>query len=70
MVDGWRSKLVDISGMSQDSVLCPLLFLLCTSELFTILENKLIGYADDSTFMAVVPFPGIRVTLADHTTDL
>ena len=33
----------------------PLLFLLYTSELFSILENKLIGYADDSTLMAVVP---------------
>ena len=38
--------------------------LLHTSELFSILENKLIGYADDSTFMAVVPSPGVRVTVA------
>ena len=30
--------------------------------LFSILENKLIGYADDSTLMAVVPSPGVRVT--------
>ena len=28
-----------------------------TSELFSILENKLIGYADDSTLIAVVPSP-------------
>ena len=56
MVDGCRSKLVDVvSGVPQGSVLGPLLFLLCTSELFSILENKLIGYADDSTLMAVVP---------------
>ena len=48
MVDGCRSKLVDVvSGVSQGSVLGPLLFLLFTSELFSILENKLIGYADD-----------------------
>ena len=39
----------------------PLLFLLYTSELFSILENKLIGYADDSTLMALVPSPGLRV---------
>ena len=32
---------------------------------FFILENKLIGYADDSTLMAVVPSPGIKVTVAD-----
>ena len=48
MVDGCRSKLVDfVSGVPQGSVLCPLLFLLYTSELFSVLENKVIGYADD-----------------------
>ena len=35
------------------------------SELFSILENKLIGYADDSTLMAGVPSPGARVTVAE-----
>ena len=50
MVDGCRSKLVNVvSEVPQSSVLGPLLFLLYTSELFSILENKLIGYADDST---------------------
>ena len=54
MVDGCRSKLVDfVSGVPQGSVLGPLLFLLYTSELFPILENKLIGYADDFILMAV-----------------
>ena len=28
------------------------------------MENKLIGYADDSTLMAVVPSPGVRVAVA------
>ena len=42
----------------------PLLFLLYTSEHFSILENKLIGYADDS-LMAVVSSPGVRVTAAE-----
>ena len=51
--------------MPQGSVLDPLLFLLYTSELFSILENKLIGYADDSTLMVVVPSPGVRVTVAE-----
>ena len=32
---------------------------------FSILENKLIGHADDSTLMAVVPSPGARVTVAE-----
>ena len=29
------------------------------------LEYKLIGYADDSTWMAVVPFPGVRGEVAE-----
>ena len=66
MVDGCRSKLVNIgSGVPQGSALGPLLFFLYTSELFFILENKLIGYADDSTLMAVVPSPGVRVAVAE-----
>ena len=66
MVDGCWSKLLDVvSGVPQGCVLGPLLFLLYTSEVFSILENKLIGYADDSTLMAVVPSPGVRVTVAE-----
>ena len=66
MVDGCRSKLVKVvSGVKQGSVLGPLLILLCTSDFFFILENKLISYADDSTLMAVVPSPGVRVAVAE-----
>ena len=66
MVNGCRSKLVEIvSGVQQGSVLGSLLFLLYTSELFSILENKLIGYGDDSTLMAVVSSPGVRVTVVE-----
>ena len=66
MVDGCRSKLVNVvSGVPQGSDLCPLLFLLHTSELFSILENKLISDADNSTSMAVVPSPGVRNALAE-----
>ena len=51
--------------MAQDRVFAPLYFLLYTSELFYILENMLIGYADDSTVMTVVPSPGVRVIVAE-----
>ena len=51
--------------MPQGSVLGTLLFILYTSEHFFILENKLIGYADDSAVMAVLPSPGVRVTVAE-----
>ena len=66
MVKGCRSKLVNIvCGVAQGGVLGKLLCLLYTSELFSILENSLIGYADDSTLITVVPSPGVRVTVAE-----
>ena len=66
MADGCRSKLVHVvSRVQQGSVLGPLLFILYTLGLFSILENKLIGYADDFTLMAVVPSPGVRVAVAE-----
>ena len=64
MVDGCRSILVNVvSGVPQGSVLGLLFFLLYTSELFFILENKLIGYADD--LIAVVLSPGVTVAVAE-----
>ena len=48
MVDGSWSNLVDfVSVVPQGSVLGLLLFRLYNSELFSVLENKLIGYAGD-----------------------
>ena len=65
MVDGCWSKLDNVSGMLQGSVLGTLFFLLYTSQFFSIVENKLIGYANDFTLMAVVPSPGVRLTVAE-----
>ena len=65
MVDGCLSKLVNVvTGVPQGSNLCKVLSLLYTSELFSILENKLLGYADDSTLIAVLPSSVIRITVA------
>ena len=59
MLDGCRNKLVNVvSGVPQGSVLGQQLFLLYTAELFSIVENKLYGYANDSTLVAVVPSLG------------
>ena len=57
MVDGCSSK--------QGNVLGLLLFLLYTSEPFSILESKLIGYADAFILIAVVSSPDIRATVAE-----
>ena len=66
MVDGCRSKLVNVvSGVPQGSVLGRQLILLHTAELFSIVENKLYGYADDSTLVAVVPSPDERVAVSE-----
>ena len=38
----------------------------CTfRSFFPYLENKLMGYADDSTLMTVVPSPGVRVAVSE-----
>ena len=66
MVDSCRSKLVNVvSGLPQGWVMGTFLFLLYTSQLFSILKNNLIGYADDSTLMTGALSPGGRVTVAE-----
>ena len=64
VVDGCRSKLVHVvSGVPNGSFLSLQLFLLYTLELSSIVENKLYGYADDSTVITVVPSPDERVAV-------
>ena len=68
VVDGCRSKLLNVvSGVPQGSFLDPQLFLLYIAELFFTVDNKLCGYADDSTLVAVVPSPGERVAVSEST---
>ena len=40
-----------VSGVPQGNVLGPLLFILYTSEMFELLENRPYAYADDSTLL-------------------
>ena len=64
MVDGCRSKLVNVvSGVPQGSVLARYCSSGVRRSIFTFLKSKLIGYSDDSTLIAVVPSPGVRVAM-------
>ena len=66
MVKSLWSKMVNVvSGVTQVSALGTLLFLLYTSELFFILDNNPIAYADDPTLLSVVSSSGVRVTVAE-----
>ena len=52
-------------------MLGPLLFIIYTSEMFELVENRLFAYADDSTLLAVVRKPADRLAVAaSHNRDL
>ena len=60
-VDGVCSSSIDvISGVPQGSVLGPLLFKLYIADLLGLLQNVLVGYADDSTLLCRIPHPRDR----------
>ena len=55
-LDGRVSASVDgVSGVHQGSVLEQLLFILYTSELFHIVGNHTVGYADNAMIYADIP---------------
>ena len=61
VVDGATSEWIPIiSG----GVLGPLRFILCTSEMFELVENRLYSCVDDSTLLAVVHRPADRPAVA------
>ena len=65
MVDGATSEWIPIiSDVPWGSVLSPLLFILYTSKMFELVENRLFAYADDSTLLAVVRKPAGRPDVA------
>lgn len=52
VVDGCQTVLMDvISGVTQGSVLGPILFIVHTADKLNILENQKVGYADDTLLM-------------------
>ena len=54
-LNGKVSTSVDrVSGVAKGSVLGPLLVVLYISELFYIVRNHIVGYADDSTIYEVI----------------
>ena len=69
-VDGVCSSSVDVvSGVPQGSVLGPLLFLLYIADPPGLLQNKLVGYANDSTLLCKIPHPRDRSSLAASLND-
>ena len=66
VVDGQLGDLRPVvSGVSQGSVVGPLLFILCTHDMWFGLENMLVSYADDATLLTVVPSPAARLDVSD-----
>ena len=67
--DVFSSSIDVISDVPQGSVLGPLLFLLYIADLPRLLQNELVGYADDSTLLCRIPHPRDRSSVAASLND-
>ena len=69
-VDGVCSMSVDdVSVVPQGSVFGPLLFLLYIADLQGLLQNELVGYADDCTLVCRIPHPRNRSSVTASLND-
>ena len=65
VVDGKLSNMERVlSDVPQGSVLGPLLFILFPADLGDNLENKIVSYADDTSFFARISNPSERISVA------
>ena len=62
--DATSEWILIVSGLPQGSGLGPLPFILYTSEMFELVDNRQYAYADDSTLLAVVRKPADRLSVA------
>ena len=61
LVDGFQGRNVPVvSGVPQGSVLGPILFIIFTSDMWNLVQNNLIAYADDATLFASIRRPADR----------
>ena len=69
-VNATCSSSIDVvSGVPQGSVLGPLLFLLYIADLPGLLQNELVGYADDSTLLCRILHPRDMSSVAASLND-
>ena len=57
------------SGVSQGSVLCPLLFIIYINDLESNIKSNITFFADDIMLFSIVKDPGISANELNHDLD-